>query len=470
MIGEQIISPLRGWKLIRTCQPWADAHGCILSPLRGWRFAVFGLAVFAALLAFAKLGAGQEGIVPPRQPSELAVKVGELFKAKKLDDAVALVRTKAAEPMPDAEVPLLMFRVAQGLYGEEKYEPSLTLLKEITTRFPDVPATSLAWCGMGQVYGRLGKTDEMIAALERGMRAQAAWTEMDVMDAGDTHGYACQVLGKHYVKQKQWDKALEVYAAWKPRSWCGTCRQLMHETRTQRIYSCLIQLGRFDESARRSWQGIAVGNWEDEQLGDFMLVKSYADSGQLPELQILADQFLENAREQLAEHAEEDDQARRLQTIEQRIASLSKSIKLAKSARFSDHIAVIQTSSDSMQRLVATWVLVREPKRSLQTLWKASYESSEAGASLTRILASIDSPNADSALKALARQAKPERKELIARLLHSRAKPADQGRPAARKDDPYNGWPAEFFAPWPQLEKGSLPTELPADLFVEDRR
>jgi hypothetical protein len=96
MISARIISPLRGWKLIRTCQPWADAHGCILSPLRGWRFAVFGLAVFAALLAFAKLGAGQEGIVPPRQPSELAVKVGELFKAKKLDDAVALVRTKAA--------------------------------------------------------------------------------------------------------------------------------------------------------------------------------------------------------------------------------------------------------------------------------------------------------------------------------------------------------------------------------------
>lgn len=469
MIGEQTISPLRGWKLMGAGRPWADAHGCILSPLGGWRLVAFGLAVFAALLAFAKLGAGQEDIVPPRQPSELAVKVGELFKAKKLDDAVALVRTKAAEPMPDAEVPLLMFRVAQGLYGEEKYEPSLTLLKEITTQFPDVPATSLAWCGMGQVYGRLGKTDEMIAALERGMSAPRAWTEMGIMDAGDTHGYACEVLGEHYVQQKQWDKALRVYTAWEPRSWCGTCLWSMEATRQRRIFWCLIQLGRFDESARRSWLEMIEPRWLDEGLGDFVLLKSYAESGQLDDLESLAGQFLAMAREKLAVDSNEQGQYR-LQAIEQRIESLHKSAALAKSARFSDHIAVIQNSKDDLQRRVAGWVLIREHKRSLQTLWKACYEPGDAGDTLTEILAVIDSPAAESALKAVARRAKPQRRELASSLLRSRAAPPEKRQKVEEEPGPHDIWSSEFYEPWPQLEKGSLPKELPPDLFAEDKR
>jgi predicted Zn-dependent protease len=59
-----------------------------------------------------------------------------------------------------------MFMAAQMLFRQEKYTESRDLLKDITGRFPDTPVASLAWCGMGQVYGKLGDNANMIAALD----------------------------------------------------------------------------------------------------------------------------------------------------------------------------------------------------------------------------------------------------------------------------------------------------------------
>ena len=64
--------------------------------------------------------------------------------------------------------------VARFLFSRQKYHESLDLLKQITDRFPATPTSPLAWCGMGQVYEKLGDEAEMIAALERGMESARA--------------------------------------------------------------------------------------------------------------------------------------------------------------------------------------------------------------------------------------------------------------------------------------------------------
>jgi len=188
------------------------------------------------------------------KPSALRQSLVEMLNNGKVDEALGLLKTRSTDPKPAMEVAEAMFMVAKFLFVREEYAGSLDLLKRIADKFPDTPPASLAWCGMGQVYGKLGDNAKMIAALERGMAAPRAWTEMNIMDAGDTHGYACETLGHHYMKNREWGKALSVYTRWKPSSWCGTCVEGMQLARGDRIRLCQAHLGQFSAVIDQAWR------------------------------------------------------------------------------------------------------------------------------------------------------------------------------------------------------------------------
>ena len=415
------------------------------------------VALLAALSA-ANLANAQ---APGAKPPDWANKLSTLLKEKNFDEATSLVRAKAAELPPAAEAPRAMFGVAQALYWEKEYDESLALNTEITEQFPKSPAAALAWCGMGQVHAKRGETDKMIAALERGMAAGPAWTEMNDMNAREIHGYACQVLGAHYQKDRQWDKALKVYTQWKPNSWCGTCHASMVAARTKNILLCLIHLGKFNDATREAWHSfVDAGFLQSSELEAFVLVRLYAEAGQLDHLRQLAQQMMESSEEDTT-HIPHD--------LSVRIERLKTSISLAESKRFSDHIAVFQETGDRSQMHIAAWVLIRHHPRTMQSLLKAARDDSAAGYLLTQVVAAVDSPSADSALNSLLRNAKPARRELVESLKRERAALAKDKRLGAKVSREEGSLPWPFYAQWPSPDEGSLPKELPPDLFAEGK-
>ena len=110
---------------------------------------------------------------------------------------------------------------------------------------------------------------------------------MNIMDAGDTHGYACQRLGAYYLKRNDWAKALGVYSEWKPSSWCGTCLEGMQSRRQDFIRLCQAHLGQFNAAIEQAWRQTVSDQFIDDQLCMFVLVRLYAEAKQLEDLQLL---------------------------------------------------------------------------------------------------------------------------------------------------------------------------------------
>jgi tetratricopeptide (TPR) repeat protein len=413
---------------------------------------------------------------PATKTPEWVTRLGELTKARKFDEAIALVRAKAAEEPPAAEVPQAMFRVAQWLYGAEKYDESLKLLTEIIDRFPKSPVASLAWCGKGQVYGRQGKTDEMIAALERGMAAPRAWTETNVMDAGDTHGYACQVLGEHYLKSRQWDKALAVYTAWKPNSWCGTCLASMDARRSNSLLLCEVNLGRFDAAVERAWNNLGY-----DGLAMFVLVRLYAEANQLDDLDRLVLEHFD--REYRANPIGRDRSSQFVvQAAIETTASFGKAIKKARRRAFDDHLVTLRDlqSSAAVEQHVARWALLQGHRSSVQQLSLEVLRSDRGGVQFLELLAVIDTPAARKELVQLAVTGDVYRQQMVCGFIRHRMKDSQpliaeivEKVPADRTTD--TNWNIDplpttfrFYAAWTPPREKSLPKTLPPKSKVEN--
>ena len=351
---------------------------------------------------------------PTPNQSELATKINALMRADKLDEAIALVRAKAAEPEPDLEVPMLMFAVGSWQsFGNS--EAALAIFQEITERFAGSEAAMLAWCGIGQIYSEQGKRDEMIAALERGV-LDRRFLAKAAADHGSTSAldFACRAMGNHYQELAQWDKALSYWLAWRPHTGCANCQVGVETIRLNHILLCQVRSVRFEEAIDMAWGALVPGSRVTDELALFVLVRLYAEAGQLDDLQSQCDQVAVVLNENLRK---ESTPVRRSLNgrIEPLPARLTSAIALAESKRFSDHISVFEQASNdghlmvapSTDQHVAAWVLIREHKRTIQTVLKSARQHSAAGERLTAVLAAIKSPNAKSALGLLSRNATP---------------------------------------------------------------
>jgi tetratricopeptide (TPR) repeat protein len=84
-----------------------------------------------------------------------------LSRQKKPDEAIAVVRKLREKNPGDAD---LMIFLAGQLEGAKRYDEALAVVTEATGKAPENPA---AWFSLGVVQDKLGKLDQVIAAMEK---------------------------------------------------------------------------------------------------------------------------------------------------------------------------------------------------------------------------------------------------------------------------------------------------------------
>jgi Flp pilus assembly protein TadD len=84
-----------------------------------------------------------------------------LSRQKKTDEAIEVVR-KLREKNPE-DVELMIFLAGQ-LEGAKRYDEALAVATEATEKAPENPAT---WFAVGVVQDKLGRIDQVIAAMEK---------------------------------------------------------------------------------------------------------------------------------------------------------------------------------------------------------------------------------------------------------------------------------------------------------------
>ena len=414
------------------------------------------------------------------QPSELKQRLGRLVNAGNSEEAIAIIKMRAAEPDPAPEIAEAAFKLAQLLFGQQKYAESLDLLKKITERFPQAPTASLAWCGMGQVYAKLGDSANMIIALERAMMAPGVWTETNIMDASDTRNYAFEVLGEHYIQTRQWKQACEVFTAWRPRSWCGTCADGMNAYRINNILLCHAHLAQFRDLTDLVWHELAGLRPSSTQIEMFLLVRSYFEAGQLDDLRSMIARCEENAAAKLPRNASSTNEIL-LRAIRKMTATLLSAIESAKQKDPFIHIDTLEAEDATpVSKHIARWSLIHNPKQSVPAIKSAALKPRSRSSDLFQVLAAIDTLGSRTVLVDLAsnrntsrRQAAyaairnmKERKELLAKVI---GRVPDRSKTEFDVNAEFEPLPRnyQYYESWTNPRPKSLPKSLPANLFEE---
>ena len=411
----------------------------------------------------------------PKQ-SELGRSVNERLNNGKHDDAIALLNAAAAEPNPSPDVAETLFTTAQFFFQREKYDTSLSLLKQITDHFPNSSVASLAWCGLGQTYGRLGDNEKMIAALEQGISKPRVPTAMNIMDSGDTHGFACQTLGNHYIANRHWEKAFQIFTDWKPTSWCGTCLGGMQTHRSNHILLCQANLAQFNPLIEQAWRDITANGYVNDELAMFLLVRLYAESDQLDDLQLLTLTLLEQATKKFPIADSQTNQSR-VRAILANIASLSDAIDNAKRKSSDSHLDALHSENRSAPIVehVARWYLMRNQRA--DDIERAVLRAKSGYTPYLELLAAIDSPDSRQAMVDLASNGDIGRQQVVCGFIHHRMKspevliarivtrvPKDRARYTYSSQDPAP-FHFRFYEAWTPPDKRSLPNSLPGGLF-----
>lgn len=446
------------------------------------------LAWFALTLSLFAPVYAQSQVADPAT-IELQKRAVQLLNDGKTDEVLRLSKEYAAERPGSADIAQALFSVSRLLFVREKFDASLDLLQVITEKFPAAPAASLAWCGIGQVYEKKGDEPKMIAALERGMAAPRAATQVNIMDAGDTHSYACERLGAHYIKTKQWDKALAIYTDWKPSSWCGNCLDAMKSSKVDHQLLCLIHLGRLQEATDLAWHAVAEGPTLD-RIPEFVLLRLYNETGQRSDFLLLLYELRLRAKNLAAENRDVTEIA----AVENVVKKLDFTLRRVNAAvgllQESDWNKLIEELlqyrdedgySPSIESHVVSWLIVRDPTKTVPIIVRAALEDDDKQVKLGAILTAIDSPAARKGLVTIAISGsgighQQEICGLIAARVHDPDSLINQIKSLVRGErkkylyssQPPASFSKEFHLSWPTTKKGTLPKTLPRDVFVKD--
>jgi hypothetical protein len=135
----------------------------------------------------------------------------------------------------------------------------------------------------------------MVATLERIIAAPCAETMLGVMDASNTHNRAYELLGGHYVRTRQWERALDSYSRWRPSSWCGNCSASLQLRQKNALLICLVHTGNHAAAANAAWKTVANGRSFDGSASWHMaaltLIRLYEEAGQRDDLVRILDEL-----------------------------------------------------------------------------------------------------------------------------------------------------------------------------------
>ncbi len=256
-------------------------------------------ALLHAAQAALKIGKGDALIQCRKLFGEFIAKYPAVFEAdtarrglvqadlaeRKPEVALDTLRALEKQAPEDSDLSEPLFDISRAHFGQQDYNKSLSILQEIVRRFPDSAPSSMAWLGMGEVYGKLGQEERMVEAYRTAAGKPTVETQTNIMDASDTSNRAHEWLGRYCEKKRNWEEALTWWKAWRPRSWCGTCAWGMEARKTRGITLCLLKLGRTDE-ALRSVEPVVFQREEvsSPELA-ILLVDIYRGKGALPSLE-----------------------------------------------------------------------------------------------------------------------------------------------------------------------------------------
>lgn len=386
----------------------------------------------------------------PDKRSEFLRSVDKALAERKYDDALKLIRAAEGE---SKEVPQAIWGVAKARFRDEKHAETLTLLEEILDKHPDHDVASLAWLGKGQVYSALKDEKNMVASLQRGIDARRVPTRLSIMDAGDTHSWACETLGYHYLQREQWKEALEVFTKWEPSSWCGTCRNSMRSARLHNRLLCLVHLSRHAEAAELGWASVG------DPLAAIALVRLYHGSGQLDDLKRML-QKLPDVEGDFAEN-------------------MKRAIQLAESEMWSEHLSEFESVEEenaedygfTIAQHVASWRLLQNANACTEALIRFAEQSKHGH--FAKLLAAIDSDETRAALVELAVEGDIYQQQTICGVINARCKNPKElivqvakRVPQQRKSYLNRGvdpapFAQKFYRAWPLPTRSSLPQKLP---------
>jgi hypothetical protein len=238
---------------------------------------------------------------------------------------------------------------------------------------------------------------------------------------------------------------------------------------------CEAHLGRFESAIERAWRRLGR-----DGIGGFVLVRLYAESDQLDDLQTMALDYLE---QKYKRYPRTDDLSDRYYLTEavQTVASLSSAIADARRIPFDEHANVLRARDEraAVSKHVARWWCFREKNRAVPELENEFKDDDANGHPFLEILAALDSPASGESLVRLAIEGDVYRQQYICGLMrHRMTNPQPliakvvEGVPEERARN--TNWNVDrtpthyrFYQHWTPPQKKSLPTKLAASLFAE---
>ena len=289
---------------------------------------------------------------------------------------------------------MTMVNVADAAIASGRIETSLEMYGEVIQRFPRTPAAAIATCGQGFALSRQGKHNESVDAWERGVVYCSAIAPPDLIDHSGLYRSSWHALGEHYVKTRQWSKGRRAFLKWRPvGTGCGNAFDDYLSTRAHNILLCQTHAGPATATARDAWQALGCGLFNGpHDIPPFILVRLYAEADQLHDLERLA----ANAWD--ATPASSNPLP--VGSLGRRAAAIVAGIELARSSRWSDHVAAFddfdrskpQPLEDEVRRHVAAWILLREQNATASAVASGDRKNKEAGGDLlTELLVNITS-------------------------------------------------------------------------------
>jgi hypothetical protein len=242
---------------------------------------------------------------------------------------------------------------------------------------------------------------------------------------------------------------------------------------------CQARVGPATDTAREAWQALGCASFKGpHDIPPFILVRLYAEADQLDDL------------ERLAANAWDATPAGSkpliVGSLGLRADALLAGIKLARSRRWTDHVAAFdgidrskpQALEDNVRRHVAAWILLREQNETVSAVASGARKNKAAGGDLlTELLVNMTAHGAKEAIGRLSRNTTSARRKLINDLSRERDIRIEEykiGSPVAKatqvRGTTRSHLPLLFYEPWPAIKRGSLPTALPANLFAEKKR
>jgi hypothetical protein len=326
----------------------------------------------------------------------------------------------------------------------------------------------------------------MVAALERGMELQRAEKGRAARFDSDT---PYQLLGGHYIRARQWEKALRIFEEWRPNAACGNCHAAMERARQLTLLICLIHTNRHADAANAAWRLVLNPGYleapSSTHAAALALIRLYEEADQREDLIRLLDELdppllVLNANQAIPVAVVAPDKKT---ALEQRVAEMRWALRLQDVASEQARITAFLGKSDGGRRKpplldqhVAGWLLSRDHSDSVSRIVPRARKANHDPVNLAQLLVASGTPAARNQLKAgTAIPHSPEVCGVI--LIH--CPDAEEilfghRSPEAAERLTELGWSyaadfGHFYANWPKPKVGSLPKKLPARLLDREK-